>query len=118
MHENNLSFIRSRETRVAYIYLVRVSQNLAGYRCVPNMKGVLRTFRYYCGDEQPFAFIVNLDSLLFYFRKPAISRFCVENLATYFREVSVPRKDEITVRIYDQKAAQLLMWKIFGFRDA
>ena len=51
MHNNNLSFIRGKDVRVAYLYLVRVAQNLAGYRCMPNMKGVVRTFRYYCGDE-------------------------------------------------------------------
>ena len=118
MHNNNLSFIRGKDVRVAYLYLVRVAQNLAGYRCMPNMKGVVRTFRYYCGDEQPFAFIVNADSLLFYLRKPATSRFSVEDLTPYFSEVKVPRKDEITVRINNQSAAQLLMWRIFGFRDA
>jgi hypothetical protein len=118
LHNDNLSYIRSREVRVAYLYLVRVAQGLVGYRCLPKMKGDVRTFRYYCGGEQPFAFIVNVDSLLFYFRKPAIDRFSVEGLTPYFSEVKVPRKDEITVRINDRNAAQLLMWRIFLFRDA
>ena len=118
LHESNLSHIRSREVRVAYLYLIRIAQGLVGYRCKPNMKGVVRTFRYYVGAEQPFAFIVNADSLLFYFRKPAMSRFSLEDLSEIFDEVKVPRKDEITVRVQKLTDAQTLMERIFGFRDA
>ena len=118
LHSDNLSYIRNKDVRVAYLYLVRVAQNLAGYRCRPNMKGEIRTFRYYSGDKQPFAFIVNKESLLFYFRKPTVHLFSIEDLTPHFKEVNAPRKNEITVRINDQAAAQLLMWRIFGFRDA
>jgi hypothetical protein len=84
------------------------------------MKGAIRTFRYYAGAEQPFAFIVNRKSLLFYFRKPAVARGVgtVERLTKLFAEVRVPRSDEITVRIDSIADARQLMREAFGVADA
>lgn len=120
LHEDNLRFIADRAIRIAYIYLIRHAERLVGYRCYPNMKGAIRTFRYYAGAEQPFAFIVNRKSLLFYFRKPAVARGAgtVERLTKRFAEVRVPRSDEITVRIDSIADARQLMKEAFGVVDA
>lgn len=120
LHERNLARIRSQAARVAYIYLIRVAQNLKGYDCYPTIKGVIRNFRYYTEGEQPFSFIVNVDSLLFYIRKPAIAQFkpALAQLRKVFAEVNEPRPHEITIRIRDLADAQRLMSGVFGVVDA
>jgi hypothetical protein len=83
------------------------------------VKGAVRDFRYYAGDEQPFAFIVNVDSLLFYFRKPAMPRFLpmAARLNELFPDLQRPREHEMTVRIRDVDQAQALMHEVFGYVD-
>lgn len=120
LHEGNLSRIRSQAARVAYIYLIRVAENLAGYDCYPTIKGVIRNFRYCAEGEQPFSFIVNAESLLFYVRKPVIARFgpALAHFRKVFAEVNQPRPTEITIRIRDLGAAKRLMREVFGVVDA
>ncbi len=120
LHEENLAHIKSRTVRIAYLYLIRVAGQLNGFDCYPTLKGVVRDFRYFSGDESPFAFIANQDSLLFYIRKPAFNRFKPDmaRLKGLFSEVNLPRDYEITIRINDLKDARLLMQEIFGFVDA
>jgi hypothetical protein len=118
LHESNLAHIRSKEVRIAYLFLIRVAQGLPGYDCYPAMKGLVRDFRYFTGDEQPFAFIVNTESLLFYFRKPSLTRFSLDRIEDVFDDVRQPRTSEITVRVNDLNTAELLMWLIFGFVNA
>jgi hypothetical protein len=120
IHEKNLAHIKSRAVRIAYLYLIRVAEKLNGFDCYPTFKGVVRDFRYFSGDNLPFAFIANQDSLLFYVRKPAIRRFKpnLSRLKELFPEVNLPRDYEITIRINDLKDAKLLMREIFGHVDA
>jgi hypothetical protein len=120
LHEANLAHIRSQDVRVAYIHLVRTAQGLDGFECYPTNKGVIRDFRYYSGDEQPFAFIVNAESLLFYLRKPSIARFKpkLRHLREAFVEVKQPRDNEITIRVSNLVEAKRLMREIFGVVDA
>ena len=120
LHEGNLTRIRSQAARVAYIHLIRVAQSLTGFDCYPTAKGVIRVFRYHLQGEQPFSFIVNVDSLLFYIRKPVIGQFKpeLERLRTAFTEVKQPRPHEITIRICDLADAKRLMGEVFGVIDA
>lgn len=118
LHESNLRYIRSEDVRIAYLYLIRHAQLLVGYECYPAMKGEVRDFRYYVGDEQPFAFIVNTESLLFYFRKPSLSRFSVEQIQRSLKGVRVPREHEVTVRVTDLSSAERVMGFAFGFSEA
>jgi hypothetical protein len=120
IHESNLAHIKSRSVRTAYLYLIRVAEKLSDFDCYPALKGVVRDFRYFSDDDQPFAFIVNQDSILFYLRKPAITRFKpkLPRLKDLFSEVNLPRDYEITIRIRDLQDAKLLMEEIFDFVDA
>ncbi len=120
LHEGNLARIRSQAARVAYIYLIRVAQNLTGYDCYPTIKGVIRNFRYHAHGQQPFSFIVNADSLLFYIRKPVIAQFkpALARLRNVFAEVNEPRPHEITIRIRDLADAKQLMSEVFRVVDA
>lgn len=118
LHESNLRHIRIEDVRVAYLYLIRYAQLLAGYECYPAMKGEVRDFRYYVGEEQPFAFIVNAESLLFYFRKPSLARFSVQQIERSLSDVRVPREHEVTVRVTDRSSAERVMGFAFGFSEA
>lgn len=119
LHEMNLAYIRSRPARLAYLHLIRLAHGLNGFDCYPTLKGVVRDFRYFTGGKFPFAFIVNLDSILFYIRKPAYERFQprLQQLQERFRDVNLPRSYEITIRIVDVDDAKRLMEEVFNVVD-
>jgi hypothetical protein len=71
----------------------------------------IRDFRYYdAGGLQPYAFIVNRESLLFYFRAPAVKsgKNNLAEIQALFTEVNQNNSGEWTVRIEDLAEAQRL----------
>ena len=61
------------EVRHAYYALIGAAATLPKFDCYPTKGVVVSDFRYYTEgteeEEQPFAFIINKGSLLFYLRR-------------------------------------------------
>lgn len=93
--------IRAPDALDAYRYLVGQAALLKQYRCEARQKREVADFRYYQGDEQPFAFIVNQQSLLWYFPPPGLRHPAANaaTLQTAFAHVRENARGEITVRI-------------------
>lgn len=75
------------------------------------MKGAVRDFRLHdASGSQLFSLIVNRDSLLFYFRPPAVrsGRFSLRDLERSFEEVRENNSGEWTVRITNLESARRL----------
>lgn len=103
--------IAQPEVRAAFAYLVgcaALNQELFGQA---HMKGHIRDFRLkQASGAQPFSFIVNRESLLFYFRLPAVQsgRYRLVELQQYFDEVRENDSGEWTVRVADLDGAKRL----------
>lgn len=112
----HLDSIAVGEVRQAYLYLVLHATGLREYECRPQDKGEVRDFRYYRGGEQPFAFIVNQKSLLWYFRVPGLRHPSanVERLKALFSEVREIPRGEISARISSREDAQRMVELVFG----
>jgi hypothetical protein len=95
--------------RAGFDTLVSAAERLAGYDCAPAWQGEVRIFRYTdpTTAERPFAFIVNRSDLLFYIRKPGLSRIPggLAALEERFPDLRKPRPDERTIRITDRHRA-------------
>lgn len=90
---------------------------LGGYECGAAQKGYITDFRYYTPSEHPYAFIVNQDSLRFYFRTPAGLRSPAANvnvLKKHFDQVEVTSAGEIAVQIRTLYDAMTLVHGVFG----
>lgn len=101
-------YIELPGTLAAYHLLVGASAALKDYRCVAKFKGSVRDFRFYTmSEEQPFSFIINKSSLLFYFRLPAVKsgRYDIAQLSSTFCDVNENHQGEWTVRVRDVKEA-------------
>lgn len=112
----HLDCITVPAVREAYLYLTHHAETLTHYRCGPGQHGDVRDFRYEQGEAWPFAFIVNQNSLLWYFRlaglkNPAAS---VSQLQREFDEVRENPAGEITVRISNLEDAQRMAERVFG----
>lgn len=116
--------IASVETKDAFRYFVGLAAEDSRYTCHPHKKGEVRDFRF--ADEQgrqPFAFIVNRNSLLFYFRKPAIqSKQWTKNLlAEHFDSVEENASGELTIKLVGiadvQKLWRLIREDLDAFRS-
>ena len=97
-----LDYIGDDDAKDAFRYMIGVAAALKSYICHPQVKGVVRDFRFIDRrNEQPFAFIVNQSSLLFYFRLPAVrsGEFSFEVLQAVFPSAAINRKGEWKVRI-------------------
>lgn len=106
-----LHHIRPLEVRDAFVYLVGAAAADMRFQCYGALKGVVRDFRFYdASGEQHYAFIVNRESLLFYFRAPAVTsgRHDFEQLSKLFTEVHKNNAGEWTVRVLDLASAQRL----------
>lgn len=112
----HLDSIVVAEVREAYLYLVLHAAGLREYECRPQDKGEVRDFRYYQGGEQPFAFIVNQKSVLWYFRAPGLRHPSanVERLKALFAEVREIPRGEISVRIASREDARRMVELVFG----
>lgn len=107
-----LEHITAPGTKEAYSYLVGVAAVDRKFRCYPEFKGVIRDFRFFeKSGEQPFAFIVNQASLLFYFRAPAVrsGRFSLLDLKQLNKSSTENPSGEWTLRIVDLGDA-LRLW--------
>lgn len=112
----HLDSIAAPAVREAYLYFTHHAASLEGFECRPQDKGQVRDFRYYQGNEQPFAFIVNQESPLWYFR-PAGMKHPAANLDALrkvFADVQVNPRGEITVRLTDVEQAKRLLERVFG----
>lgn len=108
-------WIRSADARRAYQHMICHAESLAGFRCFPRQQGYIRSFRYMRGSEWPFAFIVNRDSLLFYFRKAGLSNKAANEsfLRGHFRAVGLTKNGEIKVRLEGLSDAERLVGIVF-----
>lgn len=113
---SHLDSIRSPSVREAYLYLTHHAATLRHYECRPQDKGLIKDFRYYQGSEQPFAFIVNRDSLLWYIRPSGLRHPTAQlpKLRGLFSEVSENSAGEIKIRIDGLATAQLIAKLFFG----
>lgn len=114
--------ITSRAARMAFDTITTKAAMLGEFCCEPRLKGVVRDFRFYdsVSGEQPFAFIVNKNSLLFYIRKPGLRRLPLgrAGLNQVFAEVSENKHGELKVRISNERDAGRLMAYLFQTSDA
>jgi hypothetical protein len=113
-----LADIASVDVKNAFVFLVGAGACNARYRCCASMKGVIRVFRIYEGqDTQPFAFIVNRESLLFYFRAPAVQSgaFSLADLSTSFPVATENNSGEWTVRV-SSLADAMRLWSYLDAR--
>ena len=112
----HLDSIAVAEVREAYLFLTHHAASLETYDCRPQDKGEVQDFRYYQGAEQPFAFIVNQKSLLWYFRAPGLRHPAanVAKLREQFAEVKDIARGEISVRISNVDEAKRMVELVFG----
>ena|SRR5690348_7332837 len=112
----HLEYITDRETLDAYWYIVGFSESLLGFQPRPFRKGEVLDYRFFRNDEQWFAFIVNRNSLLFYFRSPAVrsGRYSKDELMRELPEVSENRRGEINTRICTVMEARRVMTAVFS----
>jgi hypothetical protein len=110
-------YIKSNEVKEAFFILVGAAAALPKYTCGPIEKGVIRDFRFYTSpDEQPFAFIINQGSLLFYLRPPAVDsrKWTLADLGRSFTTVNENPKGEWTINIKDHVEALKVVEEILN----
>lgn len=103
----HFQYIADADTQDAFAYLVGLAASDPRLQCYGEVKGAVRDFRFLDpAGQQMFSFIVNRESLLFYFRSPAVTsgRYALTELRALFQTVSVNNAGEWTVRI--QKSAE------------
>jgi len=113
-------YIAAPETKEAFAYLVGSAALSRELSCHAQMKGAIHDFRLFdASGSQPFSFIVNRDSLLFYFRPPAVQsgRFSLPELEGSFEEVRENNSGEWTVRITNLEIARRLWAYIISTSD-
>ena len=97
-----LQHIKGSQVRDAFISIVGIAACLRDWMCHPQRKGAVRDVRFFSPDcQQHFAFIVNVESLLFYFRKPSVrsGRYDFVQLQQRFDSANQTRHGEWTVRL-------------------
>jgi hypothetical protein len=112
--------ITNVETKDALRYFVGLAAEDSRYMCYPHRKGEVRDFRFEDDQgHQPFAFIVNKGSLLFYFRKPALQsrQWPKELLADHFESLHENGSGELTIKLRSIADVQRL-WRLIGVGDA
>jgi len=94
--------IDSPECQDAFRYLIGLAACLPNLACYPQLKGEVQDFRFFSENgEQRYAFIVNKQWLLFYFRLPTVrsGRHHLPDLRKAFDSVNVNAKGEWTVKL-------------------
>lgn len=117
LHSRNLAYIESVAVRQAYKYLTHAAAELPGFFCFPRQKGYLVDFRYYANGQWPYAFIINKQSLLFYFRSPCFGPPFYQSkngIRELFPDAAERASGEVTVRILDRRDAELVQQVIRG----
>jgi hypothetical protein len=111
------NYIRDENVRLAYDILINSSRTHGLLSCNPTEKGVVRDFRFYSADEkQPFAFIINKESLLFYLRLPSVRSglYHLANLEKIFDSVSVNTREEITIKLFSVNDSRLIVTEVLN----
>lgn len=109
-HADHLTSVEARDSLA---YLVGSAALRADLRCHAALKGEIRDVRFHdLVGNQPFSCIVNRQSLLFYFRPPAVrsGRFALADLQALFDEVNQNNAGEWTVRVSGLEDARKL-WR-------
>jgi len=108
------AYIESDSTREAFLHLVGLAAGLRNFCCHAQRKGEVRDFRFYrpTTDIQPLALIVNKQSLLFYFRLPAVesSSYSFDELKAQFESASENDRGEWKVRLHSDDDVRRL-WR-------
>jgi hypothetical protein len=109
-----LDYIQSEETKDAFRYLVGLAAGLREFQCHPGLHGEYRDFRFFDRhEEQPFAFGIAHNWLLFYFRPPAVrsGRYTFEGLAALFPTANQVQSEVWTIKLANIEDVRLL-WKM------
>ncbi len=110
-------YITVDEVKRAFDILVGSACTQTHLKSYPQLKGVVRDFRFYADEKsQPFAFIINKTSLLFYLRLPAVksARYELAKLRDIFPEIKENNSGEWTIKIQDISDAQSIATNILG----
>lgn len=112
----HLDSITVPNIRQAYLYLTHHAATLREYQCRPGEHGDINDFRYEQGSKWPYAFIVNQQSLLWYFRKAGLGNPAadLDLLREHFAEARENPSGEITVRVADIDDARRIAELVFG----
>jgi hypothetical protein len=111
------NYIRDENVRLAYDILINSSRTHSLLSCNPTEKGIVRDFRFYSTDKkQPFAFIINKESLLFYLRLPSVRSglYHLTNLEEIFDIVSVNAREEITIKLFNVNDSRLIVTEVLN----
>ncbi len=113
---SHLDQIVSRNVRDAFLYLIGHAAVLKDWRCEADWHGDICDFRYCHGTEQPFAFIPNQESLLWYCRHAGLLHPAanISWLREDFEDVAENSRGEIEVRICNLTDAVKLIEIVFG----
>lgn len=112
LYQEWFACIQNSEAKDTFRYMIGVAASLSSYTCHPQFKGVIRDFRLIdSSDEQPFSFIVNKRSLLFYFRLPSVrsNKYSFEALQAEFPAARINSGKEWTVRVSCIRDVQRLL---------
>ncbi len=115
-----VDFITVGTVRDAFHVLIGAASTWPKFRCYPERKGEIQDFRYYIPgcysikEIQPFAFIINKKSLLFYLRPPAVEskKYHLADLKECFEEVKENPSGEWTIRVNNRDDAIKINEKI------
>lgn len=103
-----LEYIAAPDAIDAFWYLIGWASTLRRYECYPVMKGEVRDFRWFQGEEQHFALIANRKWLLFYFRKPCLrlAKYSRDALESAFPELAENNAGELKLKVYGVEEAK------------
>src|SRR4051794_7932489 len=104
LYEECVKHLRDQRVRAAFAYMVAYGRSLSDYKCYLQRQGYFVSYRYRRGRTWPFGFIVNQQSLLFYFRPAGLSHAAanIAALAQEFDDVSCNNRKEIKVRLVNE----------------
>ena len=104
-----LARAQSADCVEALLYLIANSGGLRGYTSTSSAAGAKKHFGYWRDGRNDFAFIVNSDWLLFYFRRPFLDRVGNERwVLDTFPEARRNPKGELAVKITALQGAKTM----------
>lgn len=114
----DVAYIRARNVRDAYRYLIGAAICSRDYECRFPKRGRARVVDFCLGTKVPFSLIVNRKSLLFYFRNPAQAdaSFSWGSLSRKFPELKENPSGEFTNRVSSLEHARQLADYVFNAR--